>query len=225
MYQEIENKFLRQSKVRKIKILLLFLTATVCIFESIVLLRHHSILLHVLGAIVGGLFCLLIAYIYSFFTVYKKGERKIAAFIKIAQTFSEYQKIINEHDQTLLQYLLKQYNITTKPRILEALRHYQCLLPKKISTGGKFFSLCAGIVPIIAFVFAEGGKYAKDYAQILLIILFLLGFGYFIYKIIENEWLKPLSKTAMYERLESTLSTLYFSASSSRKKDKQNTEN
>ena len=130
---------------------------------------------------------------------------------------------MHTEDIKTLRNILKSYNINTRPKVQETIRHYQCLLPRKIIAEGQLLTILALVISIIALLFSEPFATSEANMEIFFIILLMVIISYLIIQFIAKDILKIFSKEALYTRLEASLSEILMTYYS-KKEEKEDKE-
>ena len=73
-----------------------------------------------------------------------------------------YQIQTHDKDIEILKIILKEHNVNTRPKQLEAIRHYQALIPRNIIGGSSFISVLAFAISIIALILDDKVYYNEE---------------------------------------------------------------
>jgi|GEM_PF-1422081 len=149
-------------------------------------------------------------YYYFFATLCKEDRSRTISFWKIKQNFACYIKTREQNDIHLLVEVCKENKINTRPKVLEALRHYQILVPRNIIGTGVFLSLVALIISIIAFSLNENDVLSTQRFQLMFSVFLLVAVLYLLFKCTTNQLMAVFGSKAFYKRMENLLSTIYF---------------
>lgn len=149
-----------------------------------------------------------VQYTYIFFLV-KKYCNKNVNYWKFKETIQLYIDERKSRDANLLAEICKKNSINTRPKVLEAIRHYQTLVPRNIIGSGVFLSLVAIIISIVAFSF-DDNTISSERFQFMLSIFLLVGILYAFFKLTVEQFASSFGNKALYRRMEDTLSSIYF---------------
>lgn len=119
-------------------------------------------------------------------------------------------KTMHQKDIELLVDILKSQGVNTRPKVLEILRHYQCLLPRRMVSGTQIISICALIISIIALFFQDNIIYSQETAIVVTIIIFGGTLVYLILWWVNRNILRVLGKDALNERIEMAVSEIWI---------------
>lgn len=149
-----------------------------------------------------------VQYTYIFFLVKKNCKTKVN-YWKFKETIQLYIVERKSRDAKLLAEICKKNSINTRPKVLEAIRHYQTLVPRNIIGSGVFLSLVAIIISIVAFSF-DDNTISSERFQFMLSIFLLVGILYAFFKLTVEQFASSFGNKALYRRMEDTLSSIYF---------------
>lgn len=167
--------------------------------------------------IIGVLFFYFICYIFVFFNGLTKKERSIKSFFNIINTTDTYKEKIHDDDIKILKEILEEHKINTRPKIEEAIRHYQCLLPRKTVPTGRLISILALVISVLALLVNETVIKSVENIKFILLILFTVILFYGIVWLIGNTIFRVFGKDALYTRIEDSLSEIYMTYYSDKK--------
>lgn len=133
--------------------------------------------------------------------------KKIWRISKIIKLFTD---TVHKKDIELLIRILKKQGVNTRPKVLEVLKHYQCLLPRKTKTGISIVSFLALCVSILALVY-------NDYVQkseinqliVAIVIVGALLVALVVYQLNRNIF-RFLGEDALNERIEMAISEIWM---------------
>ena len=225
MYLRIEKEFQKRSKTRKSQIL--FILAILCcailasfplnklLEEDTYFWEYYTIFCCIL------ILFLVLCFVYIFLQAKKI---KPLSFFEIDAVFNCYSETIHNSDLKILSKILKENDINTRPKVQEAIRHYQCLLPRKTTSNGQLLTILALVVSIIALLFSEPFAESATNIKVFFLILWTVIIGYSIIRFVAKNILKIFSKDALYTRLEASLSEIFMTYYL-KKEDKSGEEN
>lgn len=147
-------------------------------------------------------------YTYIFFLLKKYCNTQVK-YWKIKRTFQLYISERKARDTNLLAEICKKNSINTRPKVLEAIRHYQILIPRNIIGSGVFLSLVAIIISIVAFSF-DDNTISSERFQLMMSIFLLVAILYTFFKFTIDQFASSFGTKALYKRMEDILSTIYF---------------
>lgn len=211
MYLQIEEDFKRRSKNRKSQILFIlavFVFAIIAYFPLEKLFTEDDYFLeyYILVCFLLVLF-LVLCYVYIF-----SQTRKIKklSFLNLNEVLNCYFENIHNSDLKILSEILKENDINTRPKVQEAIRHYQCLLPRKVASSGQLLTILALVISIIALLFSEPFANSESNMEAFFVILLTVIIGYIVIQFIAKNIFKIFGKDALYKRLEASLSEIFM---------------
>lgn len=218
MYLQIEEEFKEQSEYRNNQILffIIFIIFFVGLYYACnplfgkIYYNKSVEFLDILYPLLAIILFLGVCYIYIFYRCTKSFFLRFKDFFKINQVINKYQEFMHTEDIKTLRNILKSYNINTRPKVQETIRHYQCLLPRKIIAEGQLLTILAFAISIIALLFSEPFATSESNMEVFFIILLMVIISYLIIQFIAKDILKIFSKEALYTRLEASLSEIFM---------------
>ncbi len=213
MYLRIENDFNEKSMTRKHQ--LIFVMGVFAYAMAIALLvyfylyRNIKDTVFIILLIISTLVFYLGCYIVIIIKVSRFEKITFAKIIDYDKMINSYHEIIHDEDIKILKKVLEENSVNTRPKVLEALRHYQALLPKRITGSSQLVSILALAISTIALVFSETVNSIASMRIILLIIILVIS-AYIFIQIIEKDFFKFFGKNALYERMEASISEIYM---------------
>ena len=121
-----------------------------------------------------------------------------------------YQIRTHDKDIELLKDILKEHNINTRPKQLEAIRHYQALIPRNIVGGSSFISVLAFSISIIALILDDKVYYNEENLKSIFAFLFVVSLIYLIFYFLNKNIFRLFGSAELYKRLESSISEIYM---------------
>lgn len=153
----------------------------------------------------------LLVYIYMVIMT-RKNEK-----FKIIIALSDHKMIINlfweqvyKKDIEILVKILKDNSIDTRPKTLEAIRHYQTLIPRNLEITSQIISVIALSVSLVALFFDENIFYSAEKLAIIFVFIIVIIILYLAFSNFNKILLKMFGKAEFYKRLELTLSEIYM---------------
>lgn len=214
MYLQIENEFKENSRIRSSQILFIVGAILFVLINSSFLdqirasnFTNEYYLLVFLGDTFLFYF---ICYLFVFFKGTDKRYRSVKNFISVHKTIHAYQDKLHEKDISILKEILQDYNIDTRPKVEEAIRHYQCLLPRKVSQTGQLLSILALVVSILALLVSEMVSQSVENVEFILGIILTVIIIYIVVRLIEKNVFRIFGKDALYTRIEDSLSEIFM---------------
>lgn len=206
MYPRIEIDFKARSRYKKDTT---FIVITY-IGYTILALVLISALDNSIYSYLASILILIAVYLYTFWNLKKIDNKSIVKFWNFRQTIRSYVNARNEADLKLLISICKENSIDTRPKILEALRHYQLLVPRNIIGSGVFLSLAAIIISMFAFVYDESSGVSSERLQFMFSAVLIIALLYWSYKAASKQILSIYGSVAFFKSMEDMLSTIYF---------------
>ena len=120
-----------------------------------------------------------------------------------------WEQIYQEDIQILIK-ILKENSINTRPKVLEAVKHYQTLIPVKLENSIQILSVLALAISIVAFIFDDKIFYSMENLAIAFIFIILITILYLAFCSYNNKLIKMFGKSELYRRLELSLSEIYM---------------
>ena len=232
MYLQIEEEFKQQSEYRNNQILIFLVS--IIFFVGLYyacnplygkIYYNKSIeFLDILYPVLTIFLFFATCYVYIFIRVKKCFSLHLKDFFNISQILNKHQEFMHKEDIKALQDILKSHSINTRPKVQEAIRHYQCLLPRKVISNGQLLAILAFATSIIALLFSEPFLHSDSSLDIILFILTIVTIFYLIIQFVSTNILKIFSKDALYTRLEASLSEIFMTYYL-KKEDKSGEEN
>lgn len=106
---------------------------------------------------------------------------------------------------------LKNNGINTRPKVLEAVRHYQAILPRKLIAGIQVVPFLALIVSLFAFIFSGSIIFNSiENVGIICLLASLVILVYIEYCFLNEKIFKAFGTEELYKRLEDCLSEIYM---------------
>lgn len=232
MYLQIEEEFKQQSEYRNNQILIFLVS--IIFFVGLYyacnplygkIYYNNSIeFLDILYPVLTIFLFFATCYVYIFIRVKKCFSLHLKDFFNISQILNKHQEFMHKEDIKVLQDILKNHSINTRPKLQEAIRHYQCLLPRKVISNGQLLAILAFAASIIALWFSEPFLHSDSSLDIILFILTVVAIFYLIIRFVATSILKIFSNDALYTRLEASLSEIFMTYYL-KKEDKSGEEN
>ena len=213
MYLQIENKFKKNSKIRTSQLLFIFgallLAITCSILLNLIKSEENYWGFYALILLIGSFVSYAICHVFMFFIGLTKDKRTIKAFFSI-ETIQAYQNRLHNEDIKILKAILEEHKINTRPKIEEAIKHYQCLLPRKISQTGQLLSILAFVISTLALLVSETVIASAENVGFIVGIIFAVIIIYTVIRLIENNIFRMFGKDALYTRIEDSLSEIFM---------------
>ena len=214
MYLQIENKFKKNSKIRTSQSLFivgaLLLTIICSMLLNLIKSEENYWGIYALILLIGSFVFYVICYVFMFFIGLTKDKRTIKAFFSISETIQAYQNRLHDEDIKILKEILEEHKINTRPKIEEAIKHYQCLLPRKISQTGQLLSILAFVISTLALLVSETVIASAENVGFILGIILTVIIVYAVIRLIEENIFRVFGKDALYTRIEDSLSEIFM---------------
>ncbi len=216
-YERIKNVFKNELLDRKLNrnILISFVALLVIYVISYVVLwsifKHWAIMLSTI--LIFIVLFLITAYSIMFFTVKKNINLNIKDYFHPKQTLNLL-KSISKKDVQILLPIAKSHGINTRPKVQEAIRHYQLLLLRKSNKGFAIISIISLTLSIFSIIIS-GINYESDKDFIILIVwlfslVILVTLACIGVKFLYRTTFYDLSDYVLYERIEEALSEIWM---------------
>ena len=213
MYLQIENEFRQKSRFFKQNLILtLCSVALVAVLIAIYnITEEKNRIAVVIVCFFIGLFLMLITfYAIIYFKHVNKEKRSLCAFFRFSTTIHTYQEKIHNEDIQTLKQILKKHKIDTRPKLEEVIKHYQCVLPRKVEQSGQLLSILALVISVLALLLSETVMKSEENIAGVILILVMVALLYLIAQYFNRNVLKVFSKDSLYERIESSLAEIFM---------------
>lgn len=225
MYNKIEQEFKEKSKYRKTQviyvttIIIYFCLACVVVYGILFQFKSDIFIEQVdkkfpyvfLSEIVAIIIFYLFVYTYMIIMT-RKNEK-----FSLLNAFSDHKATINlfwdqvyQKDIKILVKILKENSINTRPKTLEAIRHYQTLIPRNVEITSQIISVIALSISLLALIFDDKIFYSTENLAVVLVCIIFIIILYWTFRSYNKLLLKMFGKTEFYKRLELTLSEIYM---------------
>ena len=97
-----------------------------------------------------------------------------------------------------------------KEKIDKKIKHYQCLLPRKISQTGQLLSILAFVISTLALLVSETVIASAENVGFILGIILTVIIVYAVIRLIEKNIFRVFGKDALYTRIEDSLSEIFM---------------
>lgn len=213
MYLQIENEFRQKSRFLKQNLILILCSValvTVLIAVYNIAEEKNRIAVVIVGFFIGLFLMWITFYAIIYFKHVNKEKRSFCAFFRFSTTLHTYQEKIHNEDIQTLKQILKKHKIDTRPKLEEVIKHYQCVLPRKVEQSGQLLSILAFVISVLALLLSETVmKSAENIAEVILILV-MVALLYLIAQSFNRNVLKVFSKKSLYERIESSLAEIFM---------------
>lgn len=214
MYLQIENKFKKNSKIRTSQLLFIVGTLALAIICSMLLnlikSEENYWGFYTLILLIGSFVFYVICCVFMFFIGLTKDNRTIKEFFNIKRTIQAYQNRLHDEDIKILKEILEEHKINTRPKIEEAIKHYHCLLPRKISQTGQLLSILAFVISTLSLLVSENVIASTENVSFILGIILTVIIIYAVIRLIEKNIFRVFGKDALYTRIEDSLSEIFM---------------
>ena len=214
MYLRIEKEFKKKSKNRRSQLLFVLGVFVYSTILSIVIAFFVGLdknigtyLLIMTGSLIPFFIGCYIVILVRIGKIEKISFKKI---LDIDENKNKYHQIIHEEDIKILSEILKENNVNTRPKVQEVIRHYQCLLPRKIISSGQLLAILAFTISVMALLFSEPIMASIGNMQVVLGILLSVIIIYAAIRIMEKNYFRCFGNNELYIRLEASLSEIFM---------------
>jgi hypothetical protein len=205
MYYNIEKEFKKNSYYKKDLVFVL------------ILLLSYIMLAIIIGSLLNsvwysyGLIPLIIPVQYTYiYHITKKNFNFPVKYWDLKRNVQIYMNERKSRDTKLLIKVCEKNGINSRPKVLEAIRHYQVLVPRNIIGSGMFLSLIAVIISVVAFSFNENNVISSERFQLIMALFLLATILYALFKFTINQITSSFGRKALYRKMEDILSLIYF---------------
>ena len=210
MYLKIEEEFKKKSLLRRSKIaffIIYFLLAILVAWICMKYVDDNRIWLYI---ILYGVVFYIGVYVFIIIKVCKSKDFHWKNVMNIEINTKLYQIQTHDKDIEILKIILKEHNVNTRPKQLEAIRHYQALIPRNIIGGSSFISVLAFAISIIALILDDKVYYNEENLKFIFTFLFVVSLIYLIFYFLNKKIFKLFGSAELYKRLESSISEIYM---------------
>ena len=210
MYLKIEEEFKKKSLLRRSQIAffsIYFLLAILVAWICMKYVDDNRIWLYI---ILYGVVFYIGVYVFIITKVWKSEDFHWKNVMDIEINTKLYQIQTHDKDIEILKIILKEHNVNTRPKQLEAIRHYQALIPRNIIGGSSFISVLAFAISIIALILDEKVYYNEENLKFIFTFLFVVSLIYLIFYLFNKNIFKLFGSAELYKRLESSISEIYM---------------
>ena len=210
MYLKIEEEFKKKSLLRRSQIAffsIYFLLAILVAWICMKYVDDNRIWLYI---ILYGVVFYIGVYVFIITKVCKSEDFHWKNIMDIEINTKLYQIQTHDKDIEILKIILKEHNVNTRPKQLEAIRHYQALIPRNIIGGSSFISVLAFAISIIALILDDKVYYNEENLKFIFTFLFVVSLIYLIFYLFNKNIFKLFGSAELYKRLESSISEIYM---------------
>lgn len=219
MYTEIEQVFKTNAKYAKPKKILVF--AFVVWATSFILIinfcgaKMNSSFWTIFLTCISSLIIPTVAYGYILFNIKNekdfKEKKVLLRIFYFSNNINIYKNLLHKSDIELLIKYLKNNGINTRPKVLEAVHHYQSILPRKILVGIQIVPFLALVISVLAFIFSGSEIFnSVEDVGIICLIVGVVILIYIEYCFLNEKIFKSFGNEELYKRLEDCLSEIYM---------------
>lgn len=215
MYRKISTSFKEQSKQIKNT---LYLISTPVIY-----LIALAIVLYILDSKDKlydwvGITLIITFYLITFLTFYliilyflkENGKFKWRKIWNIPYNVKLFKETNHDRDIELLIEILKENGINTRPKVLEVVRHYQCIIPHRSAGGTSIISVLALCISILAFIFSDYFLKSEFNQIATVVIITLVVLIYIAVYTLNKNVFRYVGENALNERLEMAASEIWI---------------
>ena len=210
MYLKIEEEFKKKSLLRRSQIAffsIYFLLAILLAWICMKYVDDNRIWLYI---ILYGVVFYIGVYVFVSAKVCKSEDFHWKNVMDIEINTKLYQIQTHDKDIEILKIILKEHNVNTRPKQLEAIRHYQALIPRNIIGGSSFISVLAFAISILALILDDKVYYNEENLKFIFTFLFVVSLIYLIFYFLNKNIFKLFGSAELYKRLESSISEIYM---------------
>lgn len=215
MYDEIDYRFRKEAKELNNRlaflglagIYLIIFIVSLFVFDEHIFDPFYN---YIISVVALGVVVLLSIYLLIVVSIRKESSFSWKKIWKVRTIINIYYDTIHEKDIKLLIILLKEFNTNTRPKVQEALRHYQCQLPRRIAGQNFLISLVALTVSLIALFIQDRIMESPVNVAVAIAIIAGVIIIYFVLTKLNNTYLRYFGKVAFYERMEMAISEIYM---------------
>ena len=210
MYLKIEEEFKKKSLLRRSRIAFFSIYFLLAILVALICMKYvddNRIWLYI---ILYGVVFYIGVYVFIITKVCKSEDFHWKNVMDIEINTKLYQMQTHNKDIEILKIVLKEHNVNTRPKQLEAIRHYQALIPRHIIGGSSFISVLAFAISIIALILDDKVYYNEENLKFIFTFLFVVSLIYLIFYFLNKNILKLFGSAELYKRLESSISEIYM---------------
>ena len=213
MYLQIENEFRQKSRFLKQNLILtlcsvVFVAMLIAVYNIVE--EKNRIAVAIVGFFMGLFLMWITFYAIIYFKHVNKEKRSFCAFFRFSTTLHTYQEKNHNEDIQTLKQILKKHKIDTRPKLEEVIKHYQCVLPRKVEQSGQLLSILAFVISVLALLLSETVMKSAENIAGVIIILVMVALLYLIAQYFNRNVLKVFSKESLYERIESSLAEIFM---------------
>ena len=210
MYLKIEEEFKKKSLLRRSRIAFFSIYFLLAILVAWICMKYVDDNRTWLYIILYGVVFYIGVYVFIITKVCKSEDFHWKNVMDIEINTKLYQIQTHDKDIEILKIILKEHNVNTRPKQLEAIRHYQALIPRNIIGGSSFISVLAFAISIIALILDDKVYYNEENLKFIFTFLFVVSLIYLIFYFLNKNIFKLFGSAELYKRLESSISEIYM---------------
>ena len=210
MYLKIEEEFKKKSLLRRSQIAFFSIYYLLAILVVWICMKYVDDNRTWLYIILYGVVFYIGVYVFVITKVCKSKDFHWKNVMDIEINTKLYQIQTHDKDIEILKIILKEHNVNTRPKQLEAIRHYQALIPRNIIGGSSFISVLAFAISIIALILDDKVYYNEENLKFIFAFLFVVSLIYLIFYFLNKNIFKLFGSAELYKRLESSISEIYM---------------
>ena len=213
MYSKIEKEFIEGSVTRKYRKYYTF--GSVILIGSLVFIATKVIdnidyLSLISLSFSGWLLFSLICYFVILYVLIKNEKIEFKDFLRINENRYKYNELIHSKDILILIDILKNNGINTRHKAGEALRHYQCIIPRNVVSQNQFTNIMALTISILAFFCSDMVFNSFEIVKLSFMIILFVAMSYFMVRIIDMYFFRFFGTIELYKKLELLISEIYI---------------
>lgn len=213
MYKKIETEFIEKSQYYNINRILIAIIVSISLLLCVLISINPEIFnSEIIVILILSVFCfiMLLLYVYILFKIKGKKKLGVKQIFQIENNISLYKKNRYEEDLLQLGIILEKYEVKTKEKLSELIKHYQSIMPKSNKSSSNFLSFTSLVISLIALFSSEYLLKNEDILNLcfLLIVLSILLY-YLVWKVMSYVNIF-YSENSLYEKLESMVSEIYI---------------
>lgn len=208
MYRKIERNFSSKSKYKNIMSIFAIYVLSYAVIMTLFINKFNFKVIYPL--IIAVIIFYMIIYLYMYKIVNKDINEKWSIIFNMLYIIDKFFEVLHKNDLNLLIEVLLDNKINTRPKVLEAVRHYQAYVPRRIIAGGNLLSILALTISILALILSDKGGVMITRLEIIIPYILMVIVLYLMVKSINSNILKSYSRNEFYIRLEELMSEIYM---------------
>lgn len=214
MFNKIEKEFIKKSIYYKTGQILVRLVSIFVAIAYFMLIKFSFSNFKILVCLVLAVYflALIVFYVFIFIRVKKKCNYKFAIndFFDFDKNINLYKSFIHEEDVITLGIIFEENEIDTKEKLLEIIKHYQCVMSKKFYSSYNLVSYISLIISIMAFFSTDFIKNNINNLFLFISIMLLSIIFYIALKKVKEYMSLVYGKEELYRKIESSSIELYI---------------